>query len=142
MNQDIVRAPIDRCPVPEAGPVLKPLLIAFGFLCVAIGVIGIVTPGLPTTVFLIMAAWAFARSSKRFHNWLYGHKRFGPVLRDWHAHRVIPPKAKIAAVTMMAISMAVVLITLPGNWIVPLIMAAVLVPVAAYILTRNSRAPA
>ena len=85
-------ASIDRCPLPKARPVLKPILIDFGFLCVALGLIGVFTPGFPSTVFLIMAAWAFARSSKRYYNRLYGHKRFGPVLRDWHAHRVIPPK--------------------------------------------------
>ncbi len=111
-------------------------------MCVVLVLIGVFTPGFPTTVFLIMAAWAFARSSKRYYNRLYGHKRFGPVLRDWHAHRVIPPKAKVTAATMMALSMFVVLVTLPSNWIVPSVIAAVLVPVAADILTRNSVAPA
>ena len=135
-------APIDRCPLPEARSVLKPILIDFGFLCVALGLIGVITPGFPTTVFLIMAAWAFARSSRRYYNRLYGHKRFGPVLRDRHAHRVIPPKAKVAAATMMALRMFVVRVTLPSNWIVPSVIAAVLVSVAAYILTRNSVAPA
>ena len=79
----------------------------------ALGAIGVVTPGLPATVFIIMAAWVFARSSRRFHGWLYNHKLFGPALINWERHRVIPPKAKVMVVSMMSLSAAMVAVIGP-----------------------------
>ena len=77
----------------EAGPAvarpgLRVALLALGWICVALGVVGMAIPGLPTTVFLIIALWAFSRSSHRFHDWLYAHPHLGPPLRAWHAHGV------------------------------------------------------
>jgi uncharacterized protein len=132
---------MDRCPVPEAKPWLRPILIVFGWTCVALGAIGAITPGLPTTIFLIMAAWAFSRSSRRFHAWLYGHKYFGPVVSNWDNHRVIPKKAKIMAVSMMSLSLAIVVVFFAKTMMVPLIMAGVMLPAAIYIVTRASDVP-
>lgn len=140
-NGKIDLAHLDRCPVPEAKPFLRPLLIAFGFLCVGLGVVGIVTPGLPTTIFLIMAAWAFSRSSRRFHAWLYGHRHLGPVVRNWDEYRAIPVKAKIMAISMMSASFLIVIFFVAESWVLPAIMLAVLMPAALYILTRTSQAP-
>jgi len=132
---------MDRCPVPEAKPWLRPIYIVFGWFCVALGAIGVITPGLPTTVFLIMAAWAFSRSSKRFHSWLYGHKYLGPYITDWDNHRVIPKRAKIMAVSMMSLSLAIVIVFFAKSMMLPLIMAGVMLPAAIYIITRASVAP-
>ena len=131
----------DYCPVPEARPFMRPLLIAFGWLCVALGVIGAVTPGLPTTVFIIMAAWAFSRSSRRFHDWIHGHRMFGPILRNWESHRVIPKRAKILAVSMMTLSFVFVAFFTNAPWLAPVLMLSVMVPTAIYIVTRASYAP-
>lgn len=62
---------------------LRWLLLAFAVLCLVLGVIGVFVPGLPTTVFILMAAWAAARSSPRLHQWLWFHPLFGGMLRDW-----------------------------------------------------------
>ena len=72
----------------------------------ALGLAGIVLPVLPTTPFLLLALWAFGRSSVRFHDWLYNHRYFGPRLRDWHEHRVIPLRAKLTAWTVMTASLS------------------------------------
>ena len=98
-------------------------------------------PLLPTTPFLLLALWCFARSSKRFHDWLYNHARFGPYLQDWRYHSVIPPKAKFLSVTMMGASFVLVA-TRDGvaPWIL-VVVAVVLLSVAAYILTRPSHRP-
>jgi uncharacterized protein len=132
---------MDRCPVPEAKPWLRPILIIFGWTCVAIGAIGAVTPGLPTTIFLIMAAWAFSRSSKRFHTWLYGHKYLGPYITAWEEHRVIPKRAKIVAISMMSLSLTIVIVFIAKTALLPMIMAAVMLPAAIYIVTRASVVP-
>jgi uncharacterized membrane protein YbaN (DUF454 family) len=84
------------------------LLIAFGCLCVATGIVGIFIPGLPTTIFLIIALWAFTRSSPRLEGWLLGHPRLGPPLRAWRRHGAIPRRAKVLAVAMIATSWIVV----------------------------------
>lgn len=79
--------------------------------------------------------------------WLFNHPRFGAPLRAWHAHRVIPVRAKIAAVVMMAFSQAMLTVwvagdaNMAGDWMLPAISAAVLAIVASWIVTRPSRAP-
>jgi uncharacterized membrane protein YbaN (DUF454 family) len=84
------------------------LLMAFGCLCVATGIVGIFIPGLPTTIFLIIALWAFTRSSPRLEAWLLGHRRFGPPLRAWRRDGAIPRRAKYIAVAMIATSWIVI----------------------------------
>ena len=76
----------------------------FGWLNVGLGLIGVVVPLMPTTVFLLIALWAFSQSSPRFHNWLYHHPRFGPALQAWHRDRAIPLAGKILAVVAMTAS--------------------------------------
>ena len=114
--------------------------MAFGSLNVALGAIGVVVPGMPTTVFLLIALWAFSKSSERFRNWLYNHKTLGPPIRDWHEHRVIPVRAKILAVGMMSFSVAILAVFVASSPVLPAIVAACMLPVAVFILTRPSRA--
>lgn len=113
-------------------------LLAFGWLNVGLGAIGVVVPGMPTTIFLLMALWAFSKSSERFRVWLYNHKSFGPPLRAWHEHRAIPVKAKILAVAMMASSVAIIAVFVADNPMLPAIVGAILAPIAAFIVTRPS----
>ena len=90
---------------------LRLLLIAFGILCVATGIVGIFVPGLPTTIFLIIALWAFTRSSPRLEAWLLGHRRLGPPLKAWRRHGAIPRRAKYIAIAMIATSWIVIALT-------------------------------
>ena len=118
---------------------LRYALLAFGWLMVALGAVGILLPGFPGTVFLLIALWAFSKSSERFHSWLYDHKLLGPPIRNWHQHRVIPASAKIAAVATMAASFAWVAVWVAESWMLPAALAACLIPVAGFILTRPIR---
>lgn len=115
-------------------------LIIFGWLNVGLGIAGILLPVMPTTIFLLIALWAFSKSSIRFHRWLYNHPTLGVTIRDWHAHRVIPVKAKITAVLVMASSLIYVTLFVAQGWLLPLALAATLGAVATFILTRPSRA--
>jgi uncharacterized membrane protein YbaN (DUF454 family) len=112
-----------------------------GFLALGLAILGAILPVLPTTVFVLLAAWAFARSSPKLHARLRAHKRFGPALRDWEDHGAIPRSAKIAAVMGMAISMALV-IAFSTHWAAPTLTGLVLLASGTFVLTRPSPPPA
>ncbi|MGB5251760.1 MAG: YbaN family protein [Sedimenticolaceae bacterium] len=80
--------------------------LAIGYAFLGLGLVGAFLPLLPTTVFLLIAAWAFSRSSERWHRWLREHARFGPTLRAWEAHRAMPRRAKRLAYAALAVSYA------------------------------------
>lgn len=106
------------------------LLMAFASLCVAMGVIGIFVPGLPTTVFILMAGWAAAKSSPRFLAWLENHLIFGPMLRHWRETGSVSRQAKWCAAITMTFSAVILFWLAPLPWLaegVTLLMAAVLI---------------
>lgn len=76
-------------------------LVALGWLAVALGAVGIVVPGLPTTGFFVLAAACFARSSPRFERWVLGLPTVGPMVRDHRAGLGMPRRAKMTAIAMM-----------------------------------------
>lgn len=80
---------------------VKFLYICLGSLFFSIGLIGIVVPGLPTTIFLLIAAAFYFRSSERLYNWLLEHKVYGKFISDFHKYRAMPRKSKIIAFLMM-----------------------------------------
>ena len=124
----------------DAG-LLRWMWMGLGLIMAAIGIVGVFLPVLPTTVFFIVALWAFSRSSRKFQIWLWTHPTFGPPLRNWYQYRVISPKAKILAVTMMSISFIYVAVWVAEGWRLTIGLAAVMVPTAIYLLTRKSHAP-
>ncbi len=73
-----------------------------GVVALGLGIAGIPLPLLPTTPFLLLAAFCFSRSSKRLHDWLVSHPQLGPPIRDWNENGAIPLRAKILATVMMA----------------------------------------
>lgn len=77
--------------------------LALGWLSVGVGTVGIVVPGLPTTVFFIMAAWCFSRSSPRFEQWVLDRPGIGPMVRDYRAGAGMPRTAKVAATSSIAL---------------------------------------
>ncbi len=113
-------------------------LFVLAWFNVALGLVGVVVPGMPTTVFLIAALWAFSKSSERFHHWLWNHPRFGEALQNWHMHQVIPIKAKVLAVLMMSASYLYLCLYVASDWVLPVIMASIMLPAALYVVSRAS----
>ncbi len=120
----------------------KVVLIVLGWGFVILGVVGVALPVLPTTPFMLLALWCFARSSERFHDWLYHHRLFGPPLRKWDRYRVIPVSAKVFACTAMSASLIYITFFRPTPGYLIAITAAVMAYGAWFILTKPSRAPA
>ncbi len=116
-------------------PVRRSLWLLLGLVSVAVAVVGIFLPLVPTTPLLLLAAFCFARSSDRLLRWLHEHPRFGPALVDWAEHRAIARRAKVMAVLAMAAAVALALGLGAPAWVV-LVQIVVLVPVAAFIVTR------
>jgi uncharacterized membrane protein YbaN (DUF454 family) len=92
------------------------LWLGVGMLALVAGVVGIFLPLLPTTPFVLLAAFCFSRGSSRCERWLVEHPRFGPMVRNWRANRAIPLRAKQLAWTMMAVGSAWAAWVLPVRW--------------------------
>ncbi|MEM0986282.1 MAG: YbaN family protein [Pseudomonadota bacterium] len=129
--------PIDPAPPAQRGGILKVAWAGFGLLCVGLGVIGAVLPLIPTTPFLLLAAFAFARSSSRLHRWLLGHKRFGPLIRNWQRHGAIDRPTKMLSIAAMAAMPVVSFAMGMAGWIIA-VQGAVLLASAAFVLSRPS----
>jgi uncharacterized membrane protein YbaN (DUF454 family) len=117
----------------------KIIYLILGHLCLMLGIIGAFLPILPTTPFLLLAAFLYSKSSTRLHNWILSHKYLGPPLKDWQERGVIGVKAKILASTMIVLVLFYRIpslsIALGIKWLAGVILAGVLI----FILSRPSK---
>ena len=118
----------------------RTILISLGWLCVGLAFVGVFVPGIPTTIFLIIALWAFTKSSEKLRHWLLNHKRFGPILNNWQEHKVVPRRAKILMVVLM--SLAVILFYYSSQSLIFTIgLIIILTLVASYVISLPSKIP-
>ncbi|MFN8820630.1 MAG: YbaN family protein [Betaproteobacteria bacterium] len=106
---------------PHASPLVRGLLIVTGSLCVALGLVGMFLPLLPTTPFLLLAAACYARASRRFYEALLASRTFGPVILEWRRHRSVPYRTKLSAIALMSLTLGISIV-----FFVPLLWAQVL----------------
>jgi uncharacterized membrane protein YbaN (DUF454 family) len=90
-------------PPPIARGLRRRVYIAAGLTLVGIGFLGLFLPVLPTTPFLLLASYCFARSSPRLERWLRRTPYFGPLIRDWEMHRGVRPWVKAQAITVIVL---------------------------------------
>ena len=111
------------------------LYLALAYVSIGLGAIGAFLPLLPTTPFLLLAAWSAAKGSPALHRWLYEHPRFGGALIAWEQQRAVSTRAKWLACAFMAGSWLIMLWQTDG-WLVPAITGTVFVCVGGFLITR------
>jgi uncharacterized membrane protein YbaN (DUF454 family) len=119
---------------------MRIIYFSLGWVMVALGVIGLVMPLMPGVVFLIVAAWCFARSSPRFEAWLLDHPTLGRPLRDWRAAGAIPRSAKAMACVGMTIGFVVFWYSVEPSLPLAAGVAAMFLACAAYVVSRPAMA--
>ena len=119
---------------------MRKVYLGLGYLSFSLGVIGIALPLLPTTPFILLAAWCFARSNPELAKRLYAHPRFGAALADWRDQGAISPRAKAYALSALGISYALT-VWLTGGRYLPFILAVIMGSVALFLVTRPSPRP-
>ncbi len=109
------RPPTDPAPSP-APTGLRWLWLIVAWAALGLAMLGVVLPGLPTTPFVLVAAWAAARGSRRMHQWLLAHRIFGPMIRDWQSNGAVNRRAKWAATISMALCLVILLLVTASPW--------------------------
>lgn len=109
------------------------LLLAYLFLALAL--IGVFLPLIPTVPFLLLAAWFAARGSDRLHRWLYAHPHFGRLLIDWEQHGAISRTSKTIAVILLLASWIIMAVWIDQVWLL-IGMAVLFIVVAIFLLSR------
>jgi uncharacterized protein len=115
---------------------MRVLYLAAGCGLLALGVIGAFLPVMPSTIFLILAAWCFARSSPRLEAWLMSHPKFGPVLVAWRREKAIPRRAKLLACLGMAVGFALFWVGVHPALELLLVVLVLILASAWFILSR------
>lgn len=112
VSRDVPADPASR--LAPAG--LRWLWLLVAWAALGLAVLGVVMPGLPTTPFVLVAAWAAARGSRRMHRWLLAHRIFGPMIRDWQSTGAVSRRAKWAATISMVVCLGILLLVTASPW--------------------------
>jgi uncharacterized membrane protein YbaN (DUF454 family) len=93
--------------ISKMSKIKKAFWFVLGILCLGIAYLGVILPGIPWSTPILGAAFCFAKSSEKFHNWIMNHKTFGPFITEWQTYKVYPQKAKYIMMAVMSTSLAV-----------------------------------
>lgn len=128
-------------PYPKSDPTRTPSRYAYlglGVLCTGLGIVGYILPVMPGTVFLIIAAWAFSKSSPRLEAWLLEHPWFGSTLKNWFATKSISVRTKLFSISVLWIGLIASAFGLRGYPIALAVVLGVVVWVTWYIASRRT----
>jgi len=118
----------------EPGTAVRWTWLALAYVSLAIGLAGVVLPVLPTTPFILVAAFAADRGSPRLHAWLMDHRVFGPAIRDWRESRAVRRRAKVLATLMMLLAAVIMAFTAPP--VLAAVATLVMATVGTWLWTR------
>jgi uncharacterized membrane protein YbaN (DUF454 family) len=123
----------------HSSPLVRALLVAGGIVCIALGAAGLVLPVLPTTPFMLLAAFCFARASPALHRRLVESRHFGPTIVEWERHRSLPWRTKLVAIALMVTTLALSIVFFVRPLALKLLLAGVGVGLAIWLYRIPSR---
>ena len=121
--------------------VIKKLLLLAGTLCLGLGILGIFFPILPTTPFLLLAAFCYARSSQRFYHWLITNRWFGAYLRNYRERRGLPLRHKVITIALVWLSIGSALLFVVEAWWLRVLLLVIAAGVTHHIARIKTAAP-
>ena len=116
-------------------------MIGAGTLCVALGTIGMFIPVLPTTPFLLLAAYFYARSSQRFHHWLMSNRLFGTYIRNYHEGNGLPLLHKVLTILLLWLSISYAVGFVVTQWWLKVILLGIAVGVTVHLVMIKTYKP-
>jgi uncharacterized protein len=119
-------------------PLFKSAIFIVGICALVLGAAGIFLPLLPTTPFVLLAAWCFLKSSPKAYDWIYNRSVFGPILKNWEENQVIETRVKFLACGTILVSLIIMWIKVNILWLKVAVTLG-LTLVSTFILTRKSR---
>lgn len=119
-------------------PLKRGLFVIAGTLSLFLGILGIPLPLLPTTPFLLLSAWCYAQSSRRFYFWLLNHRYFGEYIRDYREKGGVQKKVKISAIVLLWITISISAFFVISLWFVRLLLFAIAIGVTIHILSLKT----
>ena len=133
-------APEERSPNASslAPPRTRWLWLLLAYASLGLGIIALFIPGIPTTEFVLLSAWAAGRGSPRLQRWLEQHRLFGPMIHNWRHGRVVARRAKISASLMMSLCLVIMLFPVKRHWVIVLATLGMAVG-AAWMWSRPER---
>ena len=117
---------------------MKFLLIVLGSLSLALGILGIFLPVLPTTPFLLLSAALYMRSSQRLYEWLMSHKHLGPYIKNFREHRALPLRVKVVSVSMVWATLLYCAFFVAKEWWMSVMFIAIATGVTVHILSYKT----
>jgi uncharacterized protein len=117
----------------------RAIYLGLGIFMLAIGIVGVWLPLIPTTGPVLLAAWCFARSSERFDQWMLNHRVFGPIVRDWRSGAGFTVRAKVIAVVALAVTFGVSIVFVVDNLGVRIGLAVLGLALAVFIVSRPTK---
>lgn len=117
---------------------MKFLLIVLGSLSLALGILGIFLPVLPTTPFLLLSAAMYVRSSQRLYDWLMAHKHLGPYIKNFREHKALPLRVKVVSVSMVWATLLYCAFFVAKEWWMSVMFIAIATGVTVHILNYRT----
>lgn len=114
---------------------MKILLAILGSVSLALGIMGVFLPVLPTTPFLLLSAALYMRSSQRLYDWLMSHEHLGPYIKNFREHKALPLRVKVVSVTMVWATLLYCAIFVAKEWWMSAVFVAIAIGVTVHIIS-------